>query len=87
MKTRSGEKTSYILSFFHSKQENKLVKTFPINVKGISPLWPTALYWSFLFLYHWRVVGGGEEAKRERELADFILWASICKVYLHDLER
>ena len=27
-----------------------------------------------------------KKKERERKLADYTLWASICRVYLHDLE-
>lgn len=71
-----------VLSYSHSKQENKLVTHIPMNVTVISPLWPAAFHWSRSFLHLQRKVKEGSGS----ELADFIFGASICRVSLHDIE-
>lgn len=57
-----------VVSYSPSRQENKLLKNFPVNIIGISPLWPTALHWSLFYF-----CTTCKKKEREREC----VWASL----------
>ena len=40
----------------------------------------------FICLFYFCTTSKKKKKERERKLADYTLWASICRVYLHDLE-